>query len=105
MPQHIPLNELAVAVQNAVEQVLGKHNAVPIDKLWIGFVAPENIATAELANKLASTLGREGGVHAQGSIGTLGAQVAGAVAPEAAKLPHPPGHIMGLVFTPKVLKA
>ena len=105
MPPHIPLNELAVAVQNAVEQVLGKHNAVPIDKLWIGFVAPENIATAELASKLANTLGREGGVHGQGSIGTLGASAVGGVAVEAAKLPHPPGHIMGLVYSPKVTKA
>lgn len=102
MPQHLQLNELAAAVQSAVEQVLGKHGAVPIDKIWVGFVAPENIATAENANKIANTIGREGGVAALGSVGTLAAQAAGQAA-EARKLPHLPGHILGLVYSPKVL--
>ena len=103
MPQHLPLNELAAAVQSAVEQVLGKHGAVPIDKLWVGFVAPENIATSEIAAKLAATLGREAGVTATGSIGTI----AGPIAHETAKppLPHGPGHILGLVYHPKVIKS
>ena len=65
MPPTVPLNELAVAVQNAVQQVLGKHGAVPIEKLWVGFVASETIANPqEVAGKLATTLGREGGVQA-----------------------------------------
>lgn len=103
MSQHLQLNELAAAVQSAVEQVLGKHGAVPIDKIWVGFVAPENIATAEIAGKLAATLGREGGVTAQGSVGTLGAQVAAPAAKEAHRLPHLPGHILGLVYSPNVV--
>ncbi len=103
MPQHLQLNELAAAVQSAVEQVLGKHGAVPIDKIWVGFVAPENIATAEIASKIANTIGREGGVAAQGSIGTLGAQAAAPGVKEAQKLPHLPGHILGLVYSPKVV--
>ena len=70
-PPSLHLNQLAAAVQNAVEQTLAKHGAVPIDKLWIGFVAPENLATLENANKIAHTLGREGGVAAQGSVATL----------------------------------
>ena len=41
----VPLNELAAAVQNAVEQTLAKHGTVPIEKLWVGFVAPDKIAT------------------------------------------------------------
>ena len=45
MSKHVPLGELEAAVQSAVEQVLGKKGAVPIDQLWVGFVAPENIAT------------------------------------------------------------
>ena len=107
MPPHLQLNELAAAVQSAVEQVLGKHGAVPIDKIWVGFVAPENLATAEIASKIANTIGREGGVTAQGSIGTLGAQVAaGQPAPaskEAQALPHLPGHILGLIYQPRVV--
>ena len=39
-PPSLHLNQLAAAVQNAVEQTLAKHGAVPIDKIWIGFVAP-----------------------------------------------------------------
>ncbi len=100
MPPHLPLNELASAVQSAVEQVLGKHGAVPIDKIWVGFVAPENLATAENASKIANTIGREGGVAVQASVGTLAAQGAAAGAQEAHKLP---GHILGLVYSPRVV--
>jgi hypothetical protein len=104
MPKHpVPLNELAAAVQSAVEQVLGKHGAVPIDKLWVGFVAPENIASHENADKIAAQLGREAGITAQGSVAQLGAPAAtgGGVHTEALKLP---GHIIGLVFQPKLEK-
>jgi hypothetical protein len=68
MSKHVPLGELQVAVQNAVEQALGKKGAVPIDKLWVGFVAPDNIATQELANEVAVKLGGPGTVGSVGSI-------------------------------------
>jgi hypothetical protein len=98
-PKHpVPLNELAVAVQSAVEQVLGKHGAVPIDKLWVGFVAPDNIASLENANKIASLLGKEAGVVVQGSVGQLGGGAVGASHTEAARLP---GHIIGLIHKPQ----
>ena len=104
---HVPLNELAAAVQSAVEQVLGKHGAVPVDKLWVGFVAPDNVATQENAAKLAAQLGKEAGVRAQGSVAQqiaapvqAGGQAAREAHPQAVK----PGHIIGLVFAPKVAK-
>ena len=101
MPPTVPLNELAVAVQNAVQQVLGKHGAVPIEKLWVGFVASENIANPqEVAGKLATTLGREGGVQATASIGEL-EQAAGAAATTAA---IPRVKILGLVFKPPAVQ-
>ena len=43
----IQLENLAVAVQSAVQQVLAQHGAVPINKIWVGFVAPDNLATIE----------------------------------------------------------
>jgi hypothetical protein len=69
MPKFVPLNELEVAVQSAVEQALGKAGAVPIDKLWVGFVAPENIATQQLANEIATKVGGPGAVGSVGSVG------------------------------------
>jgi hypothetical protein len=98
----IPLNELAVAVQNAVEQVLGKHGAVPIDKLWVGFVAPDAIANEEVAGKLAARLGKEAGVHVQASvaqpIATVGAaERSGEVKAHLQKQTR----IIGLMYSPK----
>ena len=98
MPNHVPLTELAAAVENAVQQVLGKHGAVPIDKLWVGFVAPEEIANLEAAAKVATQLGREAGVNVQASV----AQVAGASAEERKAQLARPGHIIGLVYSPKI---
>ena len=95
----VPLNELAVAVQNAVQQALAKHGAVPIDQLWVGFVAPEQIANAESAAAVAGLLGKEAGVHAQASVGQLGAAAVGQA--KAAVVPH---RIIGLIFEPKNLK-
>jgi hypothetical protein len=97
MPQ-VPLNELAVAVQNAVQQVLAKQGAVPVDKLWVGFVAPENLANVEIAGKVAAQLGKEAGVSVQPSVAELGA--AGAAEAKPQILPRP-GHIIGLVFSPR----
>jgi hypothetical protein len=96
MPQSVPLNQLAAAVQDAVQRVLAQHGAVPIDQLWVGFVAPDRVANLESANKVAAELGKEAGVHVQGSI----AQV-GAAAPQEKGTAAKPGHIIGLVFSPK----
>ena len=92
----VPLNELAVAVQNAVEQALAKHGAVPIEKLWVGFVAPEAIA-AESAQAIAGILGKEGGVHAQPSVGQVGGIAVGG-----AKEALPNHRIIGLIYEPKI---
>jgi hypothetical protein len=97
----IPLNELAVAVQNAVEQVLGKKGAVPVEKLWVGFVAPDAIANEEVAIKVAEQLGKEGGVKAQPSVAQqIGAGGVNQAAAEAAHL-QKQIRIIGLVYTPK----
>jgi hypothetical protein len=104
MSHHVPLNELAVAVQSAVEQVLGKHGAVPIDKLWVGFVAPDTIANEANAQKIAAALGKQAGVHTQAAVAqeVIAAHPGGQhAAPATAALPRP-GHIIGLVFNPKV---
>ena len=97
----LPLNELAVAVQNAVEQALAKHGAVPIDKLWVGFVAPDAIATHELANKVTSTLSKEAGIHAQPSLLATTPVAGGAAHAEALVRP---GHIIGLIYAPPTVK-
>lgn len=95
----VPLNELAVAVQNAVEQALAKHGAVPIDKLWVGFVAPDRVATAESAAAIAGILSKESGVAAQPSVGQVGG---GAVGEAKGALP---GHrIIGLIYEPKNIR-
>jgi hypothetical protein len=96
MPQSVPLNQLAAAVHDAVQRVLAQHGAVPIDQLWVGFVAPDRVANLESANKVAAALGKEAGVHVQGSI----AQVAAAPQEKGAAAAKP-GHIIGLVFSPK----
>jgi len=99
MAQHpVPLSELAVAVQSAVQQVLGKHGAVPVDKLWVGLVAPENLANVEVAGKVATQLAKEAGVHVQASVAQVWPSPAHEAKPELLK----PGHIIGLVFAPKV---
>ncbi len=98
----VPLRELAAAVQSAVEQTLGKHGAVPIDKLWVGFVAPEAVATEDAANKIATKLGHQAGVKVQSSVAQLGA-AAGSQTAHQAKLPA--GHkIIGLIFEPRAFK-
>jgi hypothetical protein len=61
--------------------------------LWVGFVAPESIATEETAAKVASRLGIKG----QPSV----AQIAAAPGVgEAARLPNPV-RIIGLVYNPR----
>ncbi|HZS56011.1 MAG TPA: hypothetical protein VFA65_16530 [Bryobacteraceae bacterium] len=102
--KHVPLNEVAIAVQNAVQQTLAKHGAVSVDKLWVGFVAPDNVATQENAAKLATELAREAGISAQPSVAQLAPAAAGAKTEAHATVPKPPGHIIGLVFSPKLTK-
>lgn len=91
----VPLNELAAAVQNAVQQTLAKHGAVPIDQIWVGFVAPENIATLESAHTVSNVLAKEAGVRAQPSVAQLGGAATGAA--QAHVVPH---RIIGLIFEP-----
>ena len=93
----IQLENLAVAVQNAVQQVLAQHGAVSVDKIWVGFVAPENLATIQNANNVATVLAKDGGVQAVGSVGQLSAGAGGAQA----GIIKPPGHIMGIVYASK----
>jgi hypothetical protein len=98
-PPTVPLQALTVAVQNAVKQVLAKHGAVDVGHLWVGFVAPDTIATQENAIKLAQELGRTeaGGATVQASVAQLAAGPGGAD-----KLPIPPkGHIIGLIYSPR----
>lgn len=92
----IPLGELATAVQNAVEQALSKYGKVPVDKLWVGFVAPDNIATPESAQQVATVLSREGGIKAEPSVGQLSVAVAGAAQERVL-----PRRIIGLIYDPK----
>jgi hypothetical protein len=71
MSPRIPLNELTAAVQSAVTQVFSKHGVVTIYKLWVRFVAPDLIATAENAGKIAHELGKEAGLKVTPSVGQL----------------------------------
>lgn len=100
MATHIPLNEVAVAVENAVQQALAKHGAVSIDKIWVGFVAPDTIATEANATLVANELSRATGVTGQPSVAQLGA-AAGQQEQHAAHTVTKPGHIIGIVFQPK----
>jgi hypothetical protein len=96
-PKPVPLGELEAAVKNAVQQALGKAGAVPIDQLWVGFVAPEKIATQQLANEIASIVGGPGSI---GSIGSVGGSVAGAVQTGAHKEAVPNLRILGYIHKP-----
>ena len=93
----IHLDQLSSAVQSAVEQALAKHGAVPIEKLWVGFVAPEALATQDNANKIAAALGKLGGVQGVGTVAQLAAAPAGTHTEGLTK----PGHIIGIVYSPK----
>ena len=98
-PPTVPLQALTVAVQNAVQKVLAQHGAVDVGHLWVGFVAPEALATQENALKVAQAVSRTeaGGVNVQASVAQLAAGVAGA---EKGVIP-PKGHIIGLIYSPR----
>ncbi|GAC1359912.1 MAG: hypothetical protein NVSMB3_07690 [Acidobacteriaceae bacterium] len=109
-PPNVPLHELNAAVQSAVERVLAQHGAVPVDKLWVGFVAPEQIATMDNATKISSVLSKELGIHGTASVAQIGGSsapgagnVGGGHAVHAEALPKP-GHLIGLVYKPELLK-
>jgi hypothetical protein len=89
MSKPVALGELQAAVHSAVENILGKKGAVSIDHLWVGFVAPENIATQQLANEIATKIGGPGAV---GSVGSA-IQQAGGVKTEALVNLHICGYI------------
>jgi hypothetical protein len=95
----VPLSDLASAIQNAVQQTLAKHGAVPIDQLWVGFVAPENLANEQSAQAVANVLAKESGVHAQPSVAQIGTATAGAA--KANIVPH---RIIGLIYEPPTTK-
>ena len=96
----IPLNELAVAVESAVQQALAKKGFGPIDHIWVGFVAPDKLATIENAQIAATALAHESGVavHASSAQVTAAPVAAGAV--HTAALPNPQ-HILGFIYSPK----
>ena len=95
------LNELAVLVENAVQQVIEKHGGGPIEKIWVGFVAPEALATEATAATVAKAIGQQTGVQVTPAVATQGIQAAGGVHTEALVKP---GHIVGLVYQAKLAK-
>jgi hypothetical protein len=94
--KQVPLNELAAAVQSAVAHTLAQHGQVPINQIWVGFIAPDALANMESAGKVASELGK--GAHGQVQASMV--QLPAAHAAEPAALVGRPGHIVGLVFNP-----
>ena len=106
-PPKVPLKELGAAVQNAVQQTLAKHGALGVDHLWVGFVAPDAIANQENAQKLAQELGREaGGLAVTPSVAQLTAGPAAAATGTGTGAPilPPKGHLIGLIYSPKLVK-
>lgn len=95
----VPLSELTAAVENAVQQTLAKHGAVPIEKLWVGFVAPEAVANEKAAGEVAAVLAREAGVAAHGSVAQIGA-----TAGKAGEALAPSHRIIGLIWDPNAVK-
>jgi hypothetical protein len=95
------LKDLAVLVENAVQQAIEKHGGGPIDKLWVGFVAPDAIATEANAASIAKAIGQETGVKVTPAVATQGIAAGGAVHTEALVKP---GHLIGLVYDPHTIK-
>jgi hypothetical protein len=106
-PPKVPLKDLGAAVQSAVQQVLAQHGAVDVGHLWVGFVAPDAIATQANALKLAQELGREaGGLAVTPSVAQLSASPAAAtgIGTGGPIIPSK-GHLIGLIYSPaKVIK-
>ena len=100
-PPNVPLHELNAAVQSAVERVLAQHGALGIDKLWIGFVAPEQFANMDTATKVATQISHTVNVQGTPSVAQLAPAAVGAGGGKEA-LPPKPGHIIGLVYNPQL---
>ncbi len=94
MAPRIPLHEVTAAVQSAVQQVLQEKGIAGIDKLWIGFVAPDKVATTENAVAVAKALGSSG--HDAASVGQLTSAHAGAT-----QAPTPPLRLCGYIHALK----
>ncbi len=99
----VPLHDLAVLVENAVQQIIEKHGGGPIEKIWVGFVAPDALATNETAAKVATEIGHQTGVAVTPSVATIGIAAPTQAGVQTEALVRP-GHIIGLVYQPKVLK-
>lgn len=95
------LHDLAVLVENAVQQVIEKHGGGPIEKIWVGFVAPETLATPDVAAKVAHAISQHGGLQGTPSIATP--VVAPATGVQTQALVRP-GHIIGLVYQAPLAK-
>ena len=104
MAPHIPIQELNSAIESAIQKALGQHGGPTIDKLWVGFVAPENIATLEMAGKVAAQITHATGIQGTPSLAQIGggapAQAAGGAVHTDALIK--PGHIMGLIYNPQL---
>src|SRR5271154_6596995 len=87
------LNDLAKLVENAVQQVIQSHGGGPIDKIWFGFVAPESLATQEVATNIATEIGRVSGVHVTPAVATEALLKPAGIQTEALVRPS---HIIGL---------
>lgn len=95
------LHDLAVLVENAVQQIIEKHGGGPIEKIWVGFVAPDILATNEIATQVAHAIGQHGGVAVTPAIATQAVAAHTGIQTEAL---IKPGHIIGLVYQPKLAK-
>lgn len=95
------LQDLAALVENAVQQVIEKHGGGPIEKIWVGFVAPDILATNAVAAEVARSISQHGGMQGTPAIATLPQAPHTGVQTEA--LVHP-GHIVGLVYQPRLAK-
>ncbi len=101
-PPNVPLHELNAAVQSAVERVLAQHGALGIDKLWVGFVPPEQFANMDIATKIATQISHTVGVQGTPSVAQLAPSAAGGAAGGKEAAPLKPGHIIGLVYNPQL---
>jgi hypothetical protein len=88
-PPHVPLNQLPLAVKNSVEQLLERNGVRGIDKIWVGFVAPD--AMLAQAEKAAAAIAHEAG--GQLSIAEVHAAAGGGHAQAVVKPPRIFGYI------------
>jgi len=79
-PPHVALKDVPAAVKSSVEQLLERNGVRGVDKIWVGFVAPDAMraqaekAAAAIAHEAGgqvsiAELGAAGGAHAQAAVG------------------------------------